>query len=254
MAAVKSDAILLAAVDTARTAAEEEAGGADAVGEPIGHVAEGERLLTHQFDCLLPGYRGWYWSVTLTRVSRARSATVNDVVLLAGDDALVSPDWVRWADRVEPTDLAPGAVLPTADDDPRLLPGYESVKEAAVALDEPQEAVADLLEDLWLTRTRVLSVAGQDEAAVRWFDSDSGPESDAAAAAPKPCRTCGFLIALATPLAGAFGVCANAMAPDDGRVVALEHGCGGHSEIAAPLARPQGRPVLVYDTESELPF
>lgn len=254
MAAVKSDAVLLAAVDTARSAAQEEAGRADAVGEPIGHVAEGDRLLTHQFDCLLPGYRGWHWAVTLTRVPRARSATINDVVLLAGDNALVSPDWVPWVDRVEPADLAPGAIMPTAVDDPRLSPGYESVKTAAAALDEPEEAVADLVEDLWLTRTRTLSVAGQDEAATRWFDSDSGPGSNIAAAAPKPCRTCGFLVPLAAPMAGAFGVCANAMAPDDGRVVAFEHGCGGHSEIAAPSAHAENRPVLVYDTESELPF
>jgi hypothetical protein len=30
-----------------------------------------------------------------------------------------------------------------------------------------------------------------------------------------------------------FGVCANALAPDDGRVVSLDHGCGAHSEAAA---------------------
>lgn len=254
MAGVKADAVLLAAVDTARAAAEEEAGRSDAVGASIGHVAEGDRLLTHRFDCLLPGYRGWHWAVTLTRVPRARSATVNDAVLLAGDDALVSPEWVPWAERVEPTDLAPGAILPTAADDPRLVPGYESVKAAAASVDEPQEAVADLVADLWLTRNRVLSVAGQDEAATRWFHSASGPESDSASAAPKQCRTCGFLVALATPLAAGFGVCANGMAPDDGRVVALEHGCGGHSEIAAPTARADSWPVLVYDTESELLF
>jgi hypothetical protein len=30
-----------------------------------------------------------------------------------------------------------------------------------------------------------------------------------------------------------FGVCANEYAPDDGRVVSLDHGCGAHSEALA---------------------
>ena len=254
MATPKRDAICLAAVDLARDAAVEVAGSADAVGDAVGALAEGERLLTHLFDCRLPGYRGWQWAVTLTRVPRGRTPTINDVVLIAGDDALVSPEWVPWSERVEPGDLAPGAILPTADDDPRLVPGFESVDDAGRTLDEPTDTVADLVVDLGLTRARVLSVAGQDEAAMRWYTSQAGPEAAAATAAPKPCRTCGFLVPLAGPLAGVFGVCANAMAPDDGQVVALEHGCGAHSQIAAPAQRANERPVLVYDTESDLPF
>lgn len=254
MAAPKPDAICLAALDLARGAAVEVAGSSDAVGDAIGALAEGERLLTHLFDCRLPGYRGWRWAVTLTRVPRGRTPTVNDVVLIAGDDALVSPEWVPWSQRVEPGDLAPGAILPTADDDPRLVAGFEDVDGAASLLDEPPEAVADLVVDLGLARPRVLSVAGQDEAAQRWYTSDAGPGADIATAAPKPCRTCGFLVPLSGPLAGVFGVCANAMAPDDGQVVALEHGCGAHSQIAAPAQRADVRPVLVYDTESDLLF
>ena len=34
------------------------------------------------------------------------------------------------------------------------------------------------------------------------------------------------------PLGRVFGVCANEFAPDDGRVVSLDHGCGAHSEAA----------------------
>jgi hypothetical protein len=34
-----------------------------------------------------------------------------------------------------------------------------------------------------------------------------------------------------------FGACANAYAPDDGRVVSADHGCGAHSEsMAADVA------------------
>lgn len=254
MAAIKPDTVCLAAVETARQAAVDEAGSPEAVGDPVGHVAEGDRLLTHLFASNLPGYRGWQWAVTLTRVPRSRTATVNDVVLVPGDGALVPPPWVPWSERVEPGDLAPGAILPTADDDPRLVAGYESVQQAAEALEEPVEAVADLIGDLLLTRTRLLSVAGQDEAAQRWYASDAGPEARIAVAAPKPCRTCGFIVALASPLGSSFGVCANGMAPDDGQVVAFEHGCGAHSQISTPGGRKNTPPPLVYDSASDLPF
>lgn len=254
MAARKPDNVCLAAVETARKAAVDEAGSAEAVGEPVGHVAEGERLLTHLFASNLRGYRGWHWAVTLTRVPRSRTATVNEVVLLPGDGALVPPAWVPWSERVEPGDLAPGAILPTPEDDPRLIAGYESVQQAASGLDEPAEAVADLVSDLMLTRARLLSVAGQDEAAERWQASDAGPDAPIAVAAPKPCRTCGFIVALASPLGSSFGVCANGMAPDDGQVVAMEHGCGAHSQISTPGGRKNSPPPLVYDSASDLPF
>ena len=254
MAAPKPDSVCLGAVDTARAAAVEVAGSGEAVGELVGHLAEGDRLLTHLFECRLAGYRGWQWAVTLTRVPRSRTATVNDVVLIAGEGSLVPPEWVPWSERVEPGDLAPGAIMPTADDDPRLVPGYESTKAAAVGLEEPLEAVADVVADLLLTRSRLLSVAGQDEASQRWISGDAGPSADIAAAAPKPCRTCGFVVPLASPLGSSFGVCANSTAPDDGRVVAFEHGCGAHSEISAPGSGKVDKPVLVYDSESDLPF
>lgn len=254
MAAVKPDNVCLGAVETARVAAVAEAGSPEAVGDAVGHVAEGERLLTHLFASHLPGYRGWQWAVTLTRVPRSRTATVNEVVLVPGEGSLVPPAWVPWSERMEPGDLAPGAILPAADDDPRLVSGYESVAGAATGLGEPSEAVADLVADLWLTRARLLSVAGQDEAAERWYASDAGPQAAIAVAAPKPCRTCGFFVPLASPLGSSFGVCANGMAPDDGQVVALEHGCGAHSQISTPGGRRFEPAPLVLDSVSDLPF
>ena len=44
-----------------------------------------------------------------------------------------------------------------------------------------------------------------------------------------------------------FGVCANEYAPDDGRVVALDHGCGAHSEVVVPGAGLAERPDPVID-------
>jgi hypothetical protein len=255
MPAVKADAVLLAAADLARSAACADAGAADHVGDHVGAEAEGDRTLTHLFECRSPGYRGWRWAVTLTRVPRGRTPTINEVVLLPGPDALLAPEWVPWTDRVEPTDLAPGMLLPTPADDPRLVPGYESAGAAAAAWDEPREAVADLVDDLGLTRARVLSVAGQDEAAQRWYDSDAGPTAEIATAAPKPCRTCGFLVPLNGPLNVVFGVCANGLAPDDGKVVSHDHGCGAHSEVASGGRNTERRrPELVYDSGDLVPF
>ncbi len=59
--------------------------------------------------------------------------------------------------------------------------------------------------------------------------------------------TCGFLVKLAGPLSQAFGVCANAFANDDGKVVSLDHGCGAHSEAQLSkkqLPRPLPEPAL----------
>jgi hypothetical protein len=83
-------------------------------------------------------------------------------------------------------------------------------------------------------RARVLSAIGRDEAAIRWYTSEHGPQSPLASAAPGPCLSCGFFVRLAGPLGRVFGVCANEFAPDDGRVVSVDHGCGAHSEGPLP--------------------
>lgn len=62
---------------------------------------------------------------------------------------------------------------------------------------------------------------------------------------------CAFLVSLAGPLSSRFGVCANGMANDDGRVVAFDHGCGAHSDARlSRSAAPQKLPPPVYDTVS----
>lgn len=85
-----------------------------------------------------------------------------------------------------------------------------------------------------LRPSRVLSATGRDEAAVRWYTSEQGPKSPLTAAAPANCMTCGFMVRLSGPLGRVFGVCANEFAPDDGKVVSVDHGCGAHSEGETP--------------------
>lgn len=110
----KVDEILAAAKDVALQGVQEIAP-AHAIGL-VHHVrAEEERLSTHLFECTLPGYRGWFWFATLSRAPRSRVATICEVGLLPGDDALIAPDWVPWADRVRPEDLEENAAQENAE-------------------------------------------------------------------------------------------------------------------------------------------
>jgi Protein of unknown function (DUF3027) len=109
------------AVDLARAAAEDDAGPGQ-VGAHVGTGVEGDRVVTHVFESLNPGYVGWRWAVTVTRASRSKTVTVSESVLLPGTDALLAPDWVPWTERVRPGDLKAGDLLPARSDDERLVP------------------------------------------------------------------------------------------------------------------------------------
>jgi hypothetical protein len=261
---VKADAVGVRAVEAARQALLEVVDAAD-VGEHLGQRAEAERVVTHYFDCRQPGYRGWRWAVTVARPPRAKSVTVDEIVLLPGEEAITAPAWVPYRDRIQPGDLSPGDILPTDEDDPRLVPGYLTGDPGDYSVhgpgndggDEPGDEAGEagmlraVVDELDLGRPRVLSLEGRDLAAQRWYDGSHGPEAPLSQSAPARCGTCGFLVRMAGPLSRVFGVCANAQANDDGRVVSFDHGCGAHSE--AQLARrnqPQPLPEPVLDTLS----
>jgi hypothetical protein len=227
--------VAAAAVDIARSAAEETSR-AEYVGEHLGMLPEGDRVVTHYFVCLDPAYRGWQWAVSVVRASRAKNVTVSESVLLPGQDAMLAPEWVPWSDRLRPGDLGPGDLLPTPTDDPRLAPGFTRTGDD---FDE------QLFWELGLGRPRVLSAEGRDEAATRWYSGDSGPATPMARSAPATCATCAFYVPLAGGLRQVFGVCANEYAPDDGKVVSFDHGCGAHSEAVALPAATESAPPIV---------
>ena len=246
------DEACVEAVDLARSAAEEVAGPGQ-VGEHLGVEGEGDRTVTHLFACLDPAYGGWRWAVTVARASRAKAVTVSENLLLPGPESLLAPDWVPWRDRVRPGDVGVGDLLPTQLDDERLVPvSLLGGDDTALDWDDnaPWLSKADLAaataelggapaadpdaDDAVPGPARVLSAIGRDETALRWYSSEHGPRSPLAHAAPGTCMTCGFLVRLGGPLGRVFGACANEYAPDDGRVVSLDHGCGAHSEAATP--------------------
>lgn len=235
----KPDTVGVAATDAARDALLELVEPGD-VGEHLGVASEEERVTTHFFACTRAGYRGWRWSVTVVRAARHKTVTVDEIVLLPGDEALVAPPWVPWRERIQPGDLGPGDLLPTEEDDPRLVPGYLADDELIDA-----ESMREVADEVGLGRRRVLSLEGRDLAAQRWYDGSHGPQAAIAQSAPDLCRSCGFLVKMGGPLSTLFGVCANAFANDDGRVVSFDHGCGAHSEaqlhkrnLPAPLPEP----------------
>jgi hypothetical protein len=241
------DASCAAAIDLARSAAVEEAGDESLVGEHLGCEADSERVVTHYFDCLSPAYRGWQWAATVARASRSRVVTVDETVLLPGATALLAPEWLPWSDRLRPGDLGVGDLLPTPADDERLTPGYTATG------DEAADQVA--IWEFGLGRPRVLSPLGRAEAAQRWYEGDNGPRAPIAEAAPANCGTCGFYVLLSGGLRALFGVCGNEYAPDDGRVVSVDHGCGAHSEaLVTPSAASAVTPIIDefgYDVVTE---
>lgn len=218
-----------AAVELARHALEEVTDPIT-VGEYVAAAPDAERLVTHLFDCTLSGYRGWRWAVTLSRVPRSRTATVCEVELLPGEEALLAPAWVPWAERLEPGDITRSDRLPRKETDERLEPGWEATGEDA-------DAVA--LDELDLGRPRVLSAQGVASAAERWYGGDHGPDAEGVRKAHATCSTCGFFVPMAGALRAIFGVCANEWAADDGSVVSLDHGCGAHSETDLPDQGPE---------------
>ncbi|MFC0600041.1 DUF3027 domain-containing protein [Streptomyces palmae] len=267
------DRLCAEAVDLAREAAE-AAALPGAVGDHIAAVADGDRVVTHLFECHEPGYRGWRWAVTVARASRAKAVTLDETVLLPGPDAMLAPEWVPWSERLRPGDLGPGDLLPTQSEDLRLEPGYTGedtpppnavvseemeqlvdVEDADVSAGPPSAqptvpargSIAAVAEELGMRRARVLSRYGLHSAADRW-DEAYGAKTPMAQAAPAPCVSCGFLMPLSGSLKQAFGVCANEFSPADGRVVSLTYGCGAHSEAAVMPKPPRPAEPVVDET------
>jgi hypothetical protein len=239
---VAADEACVAAVEIARAAAVEVAG--PAVGEHLGVEVDDDKVVTHSFATTEKAYTGWRWAVTVARAADTDVVTVDEVVLLPGSGALLSPEWVPWSERIRPGDLSPGDLLPPKPDDPRLVPAYADPD----AFDD----WSDLHWELGLGRVRVLSLDGRADAAERWYDGDQGPSSALAKAAPAKCGDCGFLVPLAGSMKQLFGVCANVYAPDDAKVVSLDHGCGAHSEVVADAASATWTGMAVEHDELEL--
>jgi len=97
--AITPDSVLLAARDVARRALGEITD-AQTIGADEGHEVHEAHVLTLFFECRLPGYPGWRWAATLSRVDERAEVNVLEVELLPGEGAVVAPEWVPWSVRL----------------------------------------------------------------------------------------------------------------------------------------------------------
>ena len=214
----------MSTLELARSAAIADAGNPELVGADVSvEIDDDGRVETYLFEAHLAGYKGWRWCVTIAKVDKKSEPTICDVVVLPGPDALLAPEWVAYRDRIQPGDVGVGDIVPSSLDDTRLVPGQS-------ALPQDEDLDTAMAVELGFGRARVMSIEGRDQAAKRWYEGDRGPQAPLAQAAPKPCHSCGFFLPIAGSLRATFGVCANAISPDDARVVSVDHGCGAHSE------------------------
>lgn len=137
----KPDAFLAAAVDVARSAVEGIAP-AGQVGRHLAARSEGDRLVTHLFESRLPGYLGWQWYAVLTRNSRSKVVTVNELGLLPSEDSILAPAWIPWAERVRPEDAqdeAPAEAVAAAEPRDESADGPAAGAESGDAADDSDD-------------------------------------------------------------------------------------------------------------------
>jgi len=101
------------AVDVAR-AALLEITSASTVGDLVSEQSEGDGVSTVRFASTMLGYPDWFWTVSVAQLTaedgHLEEPTVLEAELLPGEGALVAPDWVPWADRLEDYKAAQAAI------------------------------------------------------------------------------------------------------------------------------------------------
>lgn len=63
-------------------------------------VVIADDVATVRFSTTQGGYPGWYWTVSIA-VNPGMQPSVLETELMPAEGALVAPDWVPWADRLE---------------------------------------------------------------------------------------------------------------------------------------------------------
>jgi hypothetical protein len=70
------------------------------IGDPSDEVDEGDGVISYLFENTMAGYPGWKWTVTIAQVDGSEP-TVLETELTPAEDALLAPEWVPWADRMD---------------------------------------------------------------------------------------------------------------------------------------------------------
>jgi hypothetical protein len=115
----------------------------ETVGDPAGEVDEGDGVVSVLFECAMPGYPGWKWTVSVASLEGAEPSVL-EVELMPAEGALLSPDWVPWSDRLaeyKAAQIAAGEEVDDSDD------ADEPDDDGDDADDEPDETDDDESED-----------------------------------------------------------------------------------------------------------
>jgi len=154
---------------------------ASSIGPAAGYLPEEDGSVSLRFENRLPGYPGWYWTVTVDRVDD-EEPTVLEVELLPGDGALLAPEWVPWAERLaeyraHQVELAEQAAAAAVDADGDIV----DAEELEDADDEDaDDDIDDIDEDELIEDTRVLHAGDLDGVDIDELDDsvDDDDESD----------------------------------------------------------------------------
>jgi len=107
------EAVSSTAVDIARAALLEITPESN-VGDLVSEQPEGDGVSTIRFASAMLGYPDWFWTVSVAQLPAAdghlEGPTVLEAELLPGEGALIAPDWVPWADRLEDYKAAQAAI------------------------------------------------------------------------------------------------------------------------------------------------
>jgi len=95
-------------VDLARAGLLEITGEAT-IGELVSESTDDEGISTVLFASAMPGYPDWQWTVSLATLP-GEEPTVLEAELMPGAGAILAPDWVPWADRLEDYKAAQAAI------------------------------------------------------------------------------------------------------------------------------------------------
>jgi hypothetical protein len=101
------------AVDVARAALLEITLEAN-VGALVSEQTNDEGVSTILFASSMLGYPDWFWTVSVAQLpavdGHLEAPTVLEAELMPGEGALIAPDWVPWADRLEDYKAAQAAI------------------------------------------------------------------------------------------------------------------------------------------------
>ncbi|MFT4157587.1 MAG: DUF3027 domain-containing protein [Microbacterium sp.] len=147
---------------------------ASSIGPAAGYLVEDDGSVSLRFENRLPGYPGWYWTVTVARVGD-EEPTVLEVELLPGDGALLAPEWVPWAERLaeyraHQTALAEQAAAVSED-----LEEIEAVEIDELEIDELDDLEIDDFDELDVDE---FDDAAFDDTAFDEFDDSPAGDSD----------------------------------------------------------------------------